>query len=415
MSQLTPTSERPVVLIVEDDAVLRTSIARHLNRLPAIDVSEAGTVGEAIALLKAVDPHLVLCDLDLPDGSGVELLGIADSLHPGLPFIFVSGHVREYRRWIPRRPNVDVRPKPFDVDELLALVQQRLAAEGISSETPFSVADYIQLAGLGRRSVSIIVEELGHEVGRVTIHRGEVWSADDDLGSGRRALRRLLFRPNAATRCEAVSPSKLPGPRNVRGRWESLLLEAAQFEDAAAISRDEAPDETPRRFAADDRSTARKFTEEQNDGLETWDALPPPELAEWDAIKTCDSLAERRARRRDSEAHTHAPQRPSDSGFSVEQTGERPSVRTLARHAHASQPNPERPAALDKTNAVFIDLLERAIDALARRDLSAAYAAFIAANELRPDDPRVKENLAMLMQLGVSPLRRPGHADLTRR
>ena len=54
-------------------------------------------------------------------------------------------------------------------------------------------------------------------------------------------------------------------------------------------------------------------------------------------------------------------------------------------------------------------------DALARRDLSAAYAAFIAANELRPDDPRVKENLAMLMQLGVSPLRRPGHADLTRR
>jgi len=61
------------VLIVEDDQTARNAIRLILTR-HGFAVSEAGTVGEAVASLTTHVPHWVLLDLMLPDGSGVNVL-----------------------------------------------------------------------------------------------------------------------------------------------------------------------------------------------------------------------------------------------------------------------------------------------------------------------------------------------------
>lgn len=57
----------PRVLILEDETVLRASMARGLAKLPA-QIDEAGTLAEAIAQLDRALPDVIVSDLDLPDG-----------------------------------------------------------------------------------------------------------------------------------------------------------------------------------------------------------------------------------------------------------------------------------------------------------------------------------------------------------
>lgn len=59
------------VLLVDDDPALRELVARGLREAGAI-VLEAGSVQEALGLAEPA-PDLVVLDLDLPDGSGLDV------------------------------------------------------------------------------------------------------------------------------------------------------------------------------------------------------------------------------------------------------------------------------------------------------------------------------------------------------
>ena len=77
------------VLIVEDDVDLAQAIARSVRSLdPAAGIAE--TLGQAMRMLTPV-PHLIVCDVRLPDGSGVELAEAAARLRPLPAVIAISG------------------------------------------------------------------------------------------------------------------------------------------------------------------------------------------------------------------------------------------------------------------------------------------------------------------------------------
>jgi DNA-binding NarL/FixJ family response regulator len=65
---------RPLrLLLVDDHEVVRQGLQALLDRRPAFQVAaQAGTVAEAIAAAQRYQPDLVLMDVRLPDGSGVE-------------------------------------------------------------------------------------------------------------------------------------------------------------------------------------------------------------------------------------------------------------------------------------------------------------------------------------------------------
>src|SRR6188768_4386855 len=71
---MTDVPSRPLTLLVVDDhEVVRQGLAAMLDRRPGFQVvAEAGTVAEALEAARRFRPDLVVMDVRLPDGSGVE-------------------------------------------------------------------------------------------------------------------------------------------------------------------------------------------------------------------------------------------------------------------------------------------------------------------------------------------------------
>lgn len=78
------------VLVVDDDAHLRTAL-RHAFRTEGHEVREAGSVREALAALAEAVPHLVVTDVRLTDGSGIEVVRAATALSPLPIVVAISG------------------------------------------------------------------------------------------------------------------------------------------------------------------------------------------------------------------------------------------------------------------------------------------------------------------------------------
>jgi two-component system response regulator NreC len=79
------------VLIVDDHAVVRSGIRLLLAAEEDIEpVGEAGSVREAIFQARALEPDLVLLDIVMPDGSGLDAVPQLLHEHPELKILVLS-------------------------------------------------------------------------------------------------------------------------------------------------------------------------------------------------------------------------------------------------------------------------------------------------------------------------------------
>jgi CheY-like chemotaxis protein len=234
-----PAPALPVVLLVEDEPIQRQLMAAALGQLGTVEVIAAATVEEAVRALDTTSPELVIADIDLPDRPGFELLGelAARGQHPFV--VFASAYLSAYRAQIPRNPRIEVLEKPVALEALRKLVRGKVGRPRAEPQlaAPFGLADFLQMAGMGRRSAVLEVWR-GRRLGKVLVVNGEAWSASDAEGEGPAAFNRLFAASDAMVRCLAVPPS--PGPRNLEGSVEGLLLEAARLQDEAARPEGEA-------------------------------------------------------------------------------------------------------------------------------------------------------------------------------
>ncbi len=70
------TPEKPFrVMIVDDHEIVRRGIAEIIDREPDLEVvAEAGTVEDGLRRATLVKPDVILVDLQLPDGTGVDIM-----------------------------------------------------------------------------------------------------------------------------------------------------------------------------------------------------------------------------------------------------------------------------------------------------------------------------------------------------
>ena len=61
------------ILIVEDEPDIRKTLQYNLAK-ESYDVATAGSISEAKSLTNQNQPHLIILDLMLPDGSGLDFL-----------------------------------------------------------------------------------------------------------------------------------------------------------------------------------------------------------------------------------------------------------------------------------------------------------------------------------------------------
>ncbi len=117
----------------------------------------------------------------------------------------------------------------------MTAVASQLPPPGGDIEGPFQIADYVQLACMGRRSVQVVLRRRGRPVGRVQIFEGQLWSARDHMGAGEPAFGRLMFLRNVSTAVSSLEEDDLE-ERSLYADWQHVLLEAARRHDEATAS-----------------------------------------------------------------------------------------------------------------------------------------------------------------------------------
>ncbi|MGN6695025.1 MAG: response regulator transcription factor [Aquihabitans sp.] len=144
------------ILIVEDDELIATSLARALNAA-GHEATIAGTVAEATPHLLGAD--LVLCDLGLPDGDGLDLIARFTEQHPAVPVIVLTARAEEADIVAGLSFGaVDYVTKPFRLAELQARIAAQLrqaAATSAAIATSGSTTIGDLVIDLGARKVTV--------------------------------------------------------------------------------------------------------------------------------------------------------------------------------------------------------------------------------------------------------------------
>jgi two-component system response regulator AtoC len=117
------------VLLVEDEPVLRREVRKLLEGAGYM-VVECETLDEARAGLERGGVDVVVSDLRLPGGLGTDLLPLAGAV----PLLLMTGYA-SVRSAVDamKRGAADYLPKPFDPDELLAVVARLVRKDGAAA------------------------------------------------------------------------------------------------------------------------------------------------------------------------------------------------------------------------------------------------------------------------------------------
>jgi two-component system, OmpR family, KDP operon response regulator KdpE len=182
------------VLVVEDDREIRALMQSSLS-VEGFEVQTAVSLSEASALFRHTPPDVIVLDLGLPDGDGVELVQEVRKRHT-LPIIVVSARHQEAQKIRLLDAGADdYLTKPFSVAELLARIRVALRHRGTALAAAVTVHEldnlYVNLETLvvkcDGQEVHLtptefkLLARLVRSAGRVVTHRQlltDVWGPE---------------------------------------------------------------------------------------------------------------------------------------------------------------------------------------------------------------------------------------------
>ncbi len=128
--------DKPQILAIDDEAGISLMLVCLLQEF--YRVTAVASAGEARAVLEAgLYPQLILLDLCLPDGSGIEIIDELQAMRPQIPIILLTGTTskKEVSAALARGAYGYIR-KPFSRVELLGMMSK---ARGISAEAHLNI------------------------------------------------------------------------------------------------------------------------------------------------------------------------------------------------------------------------------------------------------------------------------------
>ena len=192
----------PRVLVVDDEADLRELLEITLVRM-GLDVDSAETLKEARAFLAGGDYGLVLTDMRLPDGLGLELVRELASSNRNIPVAVVTAYGSADNAVIALKAGAfDYVCKPVVLDELRVMVQSALRMTGPAAKD----------AGGARRLIgdSAMVQALRDQIARLARSMAPI-AITGESGSGKELAAREIHaqgarasKPFIAVNCGAI-------------------------------------------------------------------------------------------------------------------------------------------------------------------------------------------------------------------
>ncbi len=127
------TSPLPHVLIVDDDPMMRQMLERVV-RAAGYEVTVADDAPTGVAALDQCDPDVVVTDMSMPSGTGLDVLAAAHARDPTLPVIFVTGDADVDRAQRALEQGVlRYLVKPVGRTTLLAALEEACRARSVTS------------------------------------------------------------------------------------------------------------------------------------------------------------------------------------------------------------------------------------------------------------------------------------------
>lgn len=116
------------ILIIEDDLTFATMIKAWLGRKGFV-ADSVSTVARGISAVKEYSPHLILCDMRLPDGEGLDVLDFLKKESIATPLIVMTGYADVQNAVNAMKHGaVDYIAKPVQPELLLEKINGALAA-----------------------------------------------------------------------------------------------------------------------------------------------------------------------------------------------------------------------------------------------------------------------------------------------
>ena len=146
-------------LIIDDHAVVRSGIRRALESRGEIQVFEAASKAEALAQIAHVSPQLLIIDINLPDGSGLEIVSWVRTISTEMAIVVLTFNESDDFLLSAMRAGASAYVnKSAPLTELIAAVDHALAAPG--SFAAKEIVDALQRKqlkfGLSQRELQIL-------------------------------------------------------------------------------------------------------------------------------------------------------------------------------------------------------------------------------------------------------------------
>jgi DNA-binding NtrC family response regulator len=189
------------VLVVDDERLIRSSLERALS-LQGHVTETADSAAAALAAAGRKRFDLVVLDLKLPDGSGLDVLARLLRDAPDTKVVVITAHgTIDNAVEAMKLGAFDFVKKPFDLDELLTTAQNALRAESLERRVAYhderarQSLDETQVTG-----TSPAMTQLGHEIAMVAPRPVPVVLVMGETGSGKALVaRRLHFQSARAS------------------------------------------------------------------------------------------------------------------------------------------------------------------------------------------------------------------------
>ncbi len=178
------------VWVVDDDSSIRWVLERALNQA-GIDNESFADGDQLLQRMTTERPDVIISDIRMPGTDGLDLLSRISEEHPDLPVIITTAHsdldsaVASYQRGA-----FEYLPKPFDLDEVIAITERALAhARETRGEIP-ALEEIPQTEIIGEAPA---MQEVFRAIGRLA-HSNITVLINGESGTGKELVARALHR-----------------------------------------------------------------------------------------------------------------------------------------------------------------------------------------------------------------------------
>src|SRR5215470_15418419 len=200
------------VLIIDDDQTVRWTLAEALRRWGYVS-AEAGTLAEGLAAFDAEQPSVILLDVNLPDGSGLDALREIKRRQPQSVIIMITADVMvEDTIEALRGGAYDFIAKPIKLDELQVTIRNGIEASRLRKEViqirkerarEFSFDQIVGESPVIAEMISLARKVAESEVSSVLL-QGESGTGKDLLAKAIHYASRRAASPFVAINCAAI-------------------------------------------------------------------------------------------------------------------------------------------------------------------------------------------------------------------